>query len=68
MKRFLDFALPVLVALLVLGAWEWAVSHWQVPAYVLPAPSAIARAFAHNFGSLMEALRSEEHTSELQSH
>ena len=24
--------------LLLLGAWEWAVAHWQVPPYVLPAP------------------------------
>jgi len=58
MKRLLDFALPVAVAALVLGLWEWAVAHWQVPVYVLPAPSAIARAFADNFTSLMTALLS----------
>ena len=58
MKRLLDFALPVAVAALVLGLWEWAVAHWQVPVYVLPAPSAIARAFAGNFVSLMTALLS----------
>lgn len=56
MKRFLDIALPVAVAALVLGGWEWAVTHWQVPVYVLPAPSAIATALADNFSSLMEAL------------
>src|SRR5262249_36973975 len=28
---------------------------WQVPQYILPAPSAIARALAANAGSLMEA-------------
>lgn len=58
MKRTFDIALPLAVAALVLGAWEWAVIHWQVPVYVLPAPSAIARAFADNFSSLMEALLS----------
>src|SRR5215813_12232152 len=58
MKRFLDIALPVSVAALVLSLWEWAVAHWQVPVYVLPAPSAIARAFADNFSSLMTALAS----------
>jgi len=58
MKRLLDFALPVAVAALVLGLWEWAVAHWQVPVYVLPAPSALARAFADNFTSLMTALLS----------
>lgn len=56
MKRLLDIALPVLVAMLVLAAWQWAVSHWQVPAYVLPAPTAIAKAFVSNFASLMTAL------------
>ncbi len=50
--------LPLGVAALLLGAWEWAVAHWQVPVYVLPAPSAIARAFADNFSSLMSALAS----------
>ena len=56
MRRVLDIALPLAVALLVLGAWEWTVAHWQVPAYVLPAPSAIVTAFLGNFGSLMAAL------------
>jgi len=56
MKRLADIILPLAVAALLLGAWEGAVAHWQVPAYVLPAPSAIVRAFADNFSSLMEAL------------
>ncbi|HKX64368.1 MAG TPA: ABC transporter permease [Rhizomicrobium sp.] len=56
MKRLFDIALPVMVAVLLLGAWEGAVAHWQVPPYVLPAPSAIARAFLDNFASLMAAL------------
>jgi NitT/TauT family transport system permease protein len=58
MKRLFDVALPLAVAALLLGAWEWAVAHWQVPPYVLPAPSAIAKAFANNFSSLMNALAS----------
>lgn len=58
MKRVVDIALPVAVAALVLSVWEWAVTHWQVPVYILPAPSAIARAFADNFSSLMTALAS----------
>ena len=56
MKRILDIALPLLVAALVIGGWEWAVAHWQVPVYVLPAPSAIVTAFLNNFASLMAAL------------
>ena len=58
MKRILDIALPLAVAALVLGGWEWAIAHWQVPPYILPAPSAIARAFAGNFDSLMISLLS----------
>jgi NitT/TauT family transport system permease protein len=58
MRRLVAIALPLAVALVLLGAWEGAVAHWQVPPYVLPAPSAIARAFASNFGSLMESLTS----------
>ena len=56
MRRVADIALPLAVAALLLAVWEWAVSHWQVPVFVLPAPSAIARAFTENFSSLMEAL------------
>jgi NitT/TauT family transport system permease protein len=56
MKRAIDILLPLAVAALLLGAWQWAVSHYAVPAYVLPAPSAIAHAFADNFASLMTAL------------
>jgi len=58
MKRVLDMILPFAVAVLVLGAWEGAVAHWQVPVYVLPAPSAIGAALANNFSSLMAALAS----------
>jgi NitT/TauT family transport system permease protein len=58
MKRLLDIVLPLMVAALVLGAWQWAVVHWQVPRYVLPAPSAITKAFADNFASLTAALAS----------
>jgi len=58
MKRITEITFPMLLAALLLGAWEWAVRHWQVPPYVLPAPSAIARAFADNFASLMASLAS----------
>src|SRR5258706_418016 len=56
MNRLANIALPLAVAILLLGAWEAAVAHWQVPPYVLPAPSAIARAFLENFASLLAAL------------
>jgi NitT/TauT family transport system permease protein len=55
MKRAPDILFPLALAVLVLGGWEWAIAHWRVPHYILPAPSAIARALAANAGSLMEA-------------
>jgi NitT/TauT family transport system permease protein len=58
MRRVAGIALPILLAALLLALWEWAVAHWQVPVYVLPAPSAIARAFMDNFASLMTSLAS----------
>jgi NitT/TauT family transport system permease protein len=33
--------LPVATALAVIGAWEWAVAAWNVPAVILPAPSEV---------------------------
>lgn len=56
MNAALRYALPVLVGVAVLAAWEVAVRHFNVPPFVLPAPSAIGQAFADNFSSLMSSL------------
>lgn len=45
-------ALPALVALALLGFWEWAVAAFDVSRFVLPAPSAIGRALIWDAGSL----------------
>jgi NitT/TauT family transport system permease protein len=58
MSRGRAILLPLLLAALLLGAWQWAVRHFAVPVYVLPAPSDIAAAFGENFSSLMAALLS----------
>ncbi len=58
MRRVLDIVFPVALAAVILGSWEWTIFHWQVPHYVLPAPSAIARAICANFASLMASLGS----------
>jgi len=52
-QRLADFALPALVAIGVLGFWEWAVAAFEVSKFVLPAPSAIAMALQENAASLM---------------
>jgi NitT/TauT family transport system permease protein len=56
MKRAADILLCVAVAVLLLGLWQWKVVHDAIPAYVLPAPSAVAVALAQNFSSLMASL------------
>jgi len=42
MNRLAEWLLPVLVGVLVLGAWEAVVRHYDLPPYILPAPSVIA--------------------------
>jgi NitT/TauT family transport system permease protein len=56
MKRLADILPPLLLGIALLGLWEWIVAARQIPPYVLPAPSAIARAFTENFPSLMASL------------
>lgn len=56
MNAILKYAVPLLLGALVLAAWEAAVRLYAVPAYVLPAPSAIVQALADNFTSLMASL------------
>lgn len=56
MTRSLRYALPLALGLTVLGAWEFLVSAYEVPQYVLPGPSAIWNALIADFPSLMESL------------
>jgi NitT/TauT family transport system permease protein len=56
MNRLLQYATPAILGVIVLALWEFVVRHFDVPPYVLPAPSAIGIAFADNFSSLMASL------------
>lgn len=47
---------PLLLVIGVVGGWETLVRILQVPAFVLPAPSAIWQALLGDFGSLMRSL------------
>ena len=58
MTRLLNILLPLLLGIAVIACWEWIVRARAIPPYILPAPSAIARALAQNFGSLMLSLLS----------
>jgi NitT/TauT family transport system permease protein len=48
MTRALSLIAPVVLVALLLGAWEYACRRLQIPAYLLPSPSAVARAFSAN--------------------
>ena len=56
MTRFSNVILPLSLGILLLVFWEWIVAARHIPPYVLPAPSAIGRALAENFPSLMASL------------
>jgi NitT/TauT family transport system permease protein len=58
MKKLAEYALPILLAIALLGLWEAIVHIRQVPPYILPAPSAIASALCANWGSLSAAMAS----------
>jgi len=47
---------PLLMGILALGAWELAVLHFEVPAYIVPGPVAIAQTLAGNWSSLLASL------------
>lgn len=49
-------ALPLFVGLLFFFVWEMAVGFYDVPQFVLPAPTHIVVALIENFASLMSAL------------
>ncbi|HEX3756834.1 MAG TPA: ABC transporter permease [Rhizomicrobium sp.] len=56
MKRAFDILLPVILAALLLAFWQWKVVHDAIPAYVLPAPSAILHALVANWSTLSVSL------------
>jgi NitT/TauT family transport system permease protein len=52
----LKYALPAALGIAALALWEFLVRHYQVPIFLLPAPSSIWPAFTENFASLMGSL------------
>ena len=48
--------MPLALGVALLGLWEWLVWYLAVPRFVLPAPSAIARAFYADGGTLFASL------------
>ena len=56
MNRALKYLTPSRFGVIALALWEFLVRHYQVPVFLLPAPSAIWPAFTTNFASLMGSL------------
>ena len=56
MKRISDWLLPLCILLLALGLWEALVRINQVPHYVLPAPSLIAKTMVDDWAMLSSAM------------
>ena len=55
-RRVLEIAAPVLLAVVVLGAWELVVRANEIPRYILPGPLLIAQTLWTDGPSLMTAL------------
>ena len=54
--RWARWGLPILTLAVALFAWEWAVRANDVPSYVLPAPSLVARTLVEDWPILLPAL------------
>jgi NitT/TauT family transport system permease protein len=49
-------AVPVALGAAMLGLWEFLVWHWQIPKFVLPAPSMIAASLLQDYPTLFASL------------
>jgi NitT/TauT family transport system permease protein len=56
MKKLLDLLFPLLLAAIVLAAWEGVVDARHIPPYILPAPSAIWTALIANWPTLAASM------------
>ena len=52
-ERILSWVMPLVMLALAIGAWEWAVWFYEVPHYLIPAPSLIAKTLIKDGPSLM---------------
>lgn len=55
-ETWLRILAPLLIGVLALGAWEWAVKANDVPSYILPGPVEIFRTLVRDWGTLQVSL------------
>jgi NitT/TauT family transport system permease protein len=53
---FSRYGLPLLLAIAILGYWEWSVWYYETPHYKLPAPSGIMRALVTDWSILSTSM------------
>lgn len=51
--RLLSWLMPVITLGVAIAYWEWAVWYWQIPKYLIPAPSLIGQTLIKDGPSLM---------------
>jgi NitT/TauT family transport system permease protein len=56
MSRAFQWLVPIALGVLILAIWQVVVRRMEIPVYLLPAPSDIAKALAGNFWSLLASL------------
>ena len=52
-ERLLSWLMPIVTITLAIAAWEWAVWFYEIPHYLIPAPSLIAETLVKDGPSLM---------------
>ena len=52
-ERILSWVMPIVTICLAIAAWEWAVWFYEIPHYLIPAPSLIAETLVKDGPSLM---------------
>ena len=55
-QTFLRWAMPIGVGIVLLGLWQWAVVHFEVPKYIVPAPTLVAQTLVQDWGLLFSSL------------
>lgn len=53
MKKISNHLIPLMLFAVILGVWEMVVQVWDIPLYVLPAPSAVLRAVFSEWENLV---------------
>jgi NitT/TauT family transport system permease protein len=54
-ERILAWTMPAITMIVAIGLWEWAVRHYEIPHYLIPAPSRIWETLMTDGPSLMRS-------------